>query len=133
MKVGTEDQLKRSNNMLLVFSLVYIVLNILLIRSAGAIGLSIQDVSSSATSRKSLPSGWQILILSGIITIISEKTILDHKNFWATFPLHFAIGFVSQRLSYTGVRECTSIESYVSGIMMTDIINQETGGLNTAK
>lgn len=37
--VGTEDQLKRSNDMLLVFSLVYIVLNILLIRSAGAIGL----------------------------------------------------------------------------------------------
>lgn len=33
----------------------------------------------------------------------------------------------------TGVRECLSIESYVSGIMMTDIINQETGGLNTAK
>ncbi|KAG2262809.1 hypothetical protein Bca52824_069888 [Brassica carinata] len=156
--VGTEDQLKRSNDMLLVFSLIYIVLNILLIRSAGAIGLILAnslnmigriiysgqfiqryfkgDASSPFSFRKCFPSGWQILILSGIITIISEKAILDHKNFWATFPLHFASvssAFVSLPLSYTGVRECLSIESYVSGIMMTDIINQETGGLNTAK
>ena len=37
--VATENQLKRSNDSLLIFSLVYIVLNVLLIRSAGAIGL----------------------------------------------------------------------------------------------
>ncbi|PIN04800.1 hypothetical protein CDL12_22664 [Handroanthus impetiginosus] len=37
--VATENQLKQSNDLLLVFSLIYIVLNILLIRSAGAIGL----------------------------------------------------------------------------------------------
>ncbi|CAF2357082.1 BnaA10g30240D [Brassica napus] len=120
--VGTEDQLKRSNDMLLVFSLVYIVLNILLIRSAGAIGLILANslnmigriiysgrfiqryfkggASSSPFSfRKCFPSGWQILILSGIITIISEKAILDHKNFWATFPPHFAIGFLCFCLS----------------------------------
>ncbi|KAH0907769.1 hypothetical protein HID58_039596, partial [Brassica napus] len=135
--VGTEDQLKRSNDMLLVFSLVYIVLNILLIRSAGAIGLilanslsilhpyidyqttmnfclsffyvvvvvelyySLQGGASSSpfSFRKCFPSGWQILILSGIITIISEKAILDHKNFWATFPPHFAIGFLCFCLS----------------------------------
>ncbi|CDY60500.1 BnaCnng36420D [Brassica napus] len=57
------------------------------------------DAYSPFSFRKSLPSGWQILILSGIITIISEKTILDHKNFWATFPLHFAIGFLCFCLS----------------------------------
>ncbi|KAF2537294.1 hypothetical protein F2Q68_00023140 [Brassica cretica] len=57
------------------------------------------SLSSPFSFRKSLPSGWQILILSGIITIISEKTILDHKNFWATFPLHFAIGFLCFCLS----------------------------------
>ncbi|KAF3537840.1 hypothetical protein F2Q69_00018533, partial [Brassica cretica] len=102
--IGTEDQLKRSNDMLLVFSLVYITLNILLIRSAGAIGQFIQryfqgDPSSSFSFRKCFPSGWQILILSGVITVISEKTILDHKNFWATFPVHFAIGFLCFCLS----------------------------------
>ncbi|KAL0728474.1 hypothetical protein Bca4012_024567 [Brassica carinata] len=102
--IGTEDQLKRSNDMLLVFSLIYITLNILLIRSAGAIGQFIQryfqgDPSSSFSFRKCFPSGWQILILSGIITVISEKTILDHKNFWATFPVHFAIGFLCFCLS----------------------------------
>nr|VDD18568.1 unnamed protein product [Brassica oleracea] len=119
--IGTEDQLKRSNDMLLVFSLIYITLNILLIRSAGAIGLILAnslnmmfriiysglfiqryfqgDPSSSFSFRKCFPSGWQILILSGVITVISEKTILDHKNFWATFPVHFAIGFLCFCLS----------------------------------
>lgn len=37
--VATENQLKQSNNSLVVFSLVYLVLNVLLIRSAGAVGL----------------------------------------------------------------------------------------------
>ena len=37
--VATEDQLKRSNNSLVLFSFIYVVLNILLIRSAGAVGL----------------------------------------------------------------------------------------------
>ena len=37
--VATENQLKRSNDSLLVFSVIYIVLNVLLIRSAGAVGL----------------------------------------------------------------------------------------------
>ncbi|CAN8298613.1 unnamed protein product [Cochlearia groenlandica] len=113
--VGTENELKRSNDMLLVFSLIYIVANILLIRSAGAIGLILanslnmifriiysgkfiqryfQDTSSSFLFRKCFPSGWQVLILSGIVTLFSEKAVLDHSNFWATFPLHFAIGFV---------------------------------------
>lgn len=37
--VATESQLKRSNDSLLVFSLIYVALNVLLIRSAGAVGL----------------------------------------------------------------------------------------------
>lgn len=37
--VATENQIKQSNNSLVVFSLVYLVLNVLLIRSAGAVGL----------------------------------------------------------------------------------------------
>ncbi|CAH2073621.1 unnamed protein product [Thlaspi arvense] len=119
--VGTENELKRSNDMLLVFSLIYITLNILLIKSAGAIGLILANSlnmifriiysgqfiqryfqegdSSSFSFRKCFPSGWRILILSCIITLISEKTLLNHKNFWATFPLHFAIGFLCFCLS----------------------------------
>ncbi|KAG6791896.1 hypothetical protein POTOM_001030 [Populus tomentosa] len=37
--VATESQLKRSNDSLLVFSLIYVVMNVLLIKSAGAVGL----------------------------------------------------------------------------------------------
>ncbi|KAH9647788.1 protein RFT1-like [Citrus sinensis] len=37
--VATEDQLKRSNDSLLVFSVIYIVMNVILIQSAGAVGL----------------------------------------------------------------------------------------------
>uniref|UniRef100_M1AAY8 Protein RFT1 homolog n=1 Tax=Solanum tuberosum TaxID=4113 RepID=M1AAY8_SOLTU len=37
--VANEIQLKRSNDSLLVFSLIYLVLNVSLIHSAGAIGL----------------------------------------------------------------------------------------------
>ncbi|EOA22117.1 hypothetical protein CARUB_v10002674mg [Capsella rubella] len=112
--VGSENELQRSNDMLLVFSLVYVTLNILLIRSAGAIGLIMANSlnmifriiysgkfiqryfqgTSSFSFRKCFPLGWQILILSSIITLISEKTVLHRMNFWGTFPLHFAIGFI---------------------------------------
>ncbi|KAJ0098461.1 hypothetical protein Patl1_19833 [Pistacia atlantica] len=37
--VATEDQIKRSNDSLLVFSVIYIITNVLLIQSAGAVGL----------------------------------------------------------------------------------------------
>lgn len=37
--VATEDQLKRSNDSLLVFSVIYIVMNVILIQSAGSVGL----------------------------------------------------------------------------------------------
>ncbi|KAL6524869.1 hypothetical protein OROMI_030462 [Orobanche minor] len=41
--VATEDQLKQSNDSLLVFSLIYLILNVLLIRTSGAIGLIIAN------------------------------------------------------------------------------------------
>ncbi|KAG7601525.1 hypothetical protein AtNW77_Chr5g0091141 [Arabidopsis thaliana] len=117
--VGTKNELERSNDMLLIFSLIYVALNILLIRSAGAIGLIMANSlnmifriiysgrfiqryfqgTSSFSFRKCFPLGWQILILSSIITLISEKTILDRKNFWETFPLHFGIGVICFCLS----------------------------------
>ncbi|KAK7851690.1 protein rft1 like protein [Quercus suber] len=109
--VATENQLKRSNDSLLVFSVIYIVLNVLLIRSAGAVGLILanslnmvlriiystlfikryfQDSSFSFSS--CLPSGWKVLLFSGVTTLISEKIFLDRKNFWPTFFIHFSIG-----------------------------------------
>ncbi|XP_059452441.1 uncharacterized protein LOC132183062 isoform X1 [Corylus avellana] len=110
--VATENQLKRSNDSLLVFSLIYIVLNVLLIRSAGAVGLILanslnmilrilysmvfikryfQD-SSSFSFSSCLPSGWTVLLFSGVTTLISEKIFLDRENFWPTFAIHFSIG-----------------------------------------
>ncbi|WCJ36457.1 lipid transporters [Euphorbia peplus] len=111
--VATENQLKRSNDSLLVFSLIYLVLNVLLIRSAGAIGLIIanslnmilrilysslfikhyfQD-SSAFSFCSCLPLGWPILLFAGVITLISEKIFLDRENFWPSFLVHFSIGF----------------------------------------
>jgi oligosaccharide translocation protein RFT1 len=37
--VANESQLKQSNDMLLLFSAIYIVLNVIFIKSAGAVGL----------------------------------------------------------------------------------------------
>ncbi|KDP22441.1 hypothetical protein JCGZ_26272 [Jatropha curcas] len=109
--VATENQLKRSNDSLLVFSMLYIVLNVLLIRSAGAIGLIMANSlnmilriiysavfikhyfkGSSFSFRSCLPSGWIILLFSGVTTLISEKIFLDRENFWPTFLVHFSIG-----------------------------------------
>lgn len=110
--VATESQLKRSNDSLLVFSLIYVVMNVLLIKSAGAVGLILanslnmilriiysavfikyyfQD-SSAFSFTSCLPSGWTVLLFSGVITLISEKLFLDHENFWPTFLIHFSIG-----------------------------------------
>ncbi|KAK8598826.1 hypothetical protein V6N13_076772 [Hibiscus sabdariffa] len=65
--VATENQLKRSN-----YSLVE---------------------SSSFSFYSCLPSGWTILLLSGVATLISEKVFLDRENFWSSFLVHFCIGF----------------------------------------
>ncbi|KAM0041416.1 hypothetical protein Hdeb2414_s0011g00366061 [Helianthus debilis subsp. tardiflorus] len=112
--VATEDQLKRSNNFLVLFSSIYVILNILLIRSAGAIGLIFanalnmvfriiysatfirryfQDSSSSFSFHSCLPGGWTILLFSSAATLISEKVFLDRDNFLPTSCIHFFIGF----------------------------------------
>ncbi|KAJ8442929.1 hypothetical protein Cgig2_022295 [Carnegiea gigantea] len=80
--VANERQLKRSNDSLLVFSFIYVVLNVLLVRSVGAIGLIIANSAS-----------WVVLLFSGVATLISEKILLDRDNFWMTFLLHFSVGF----------------------------------------
>ncbi|XP_009784279.1 uncharacterized protein [Nicotiana sylvestris] len=117
--VANEIQLKRSNDSLLVFSLIYLVLNVSLIRSAGAIGLILANSlnmalritysaifirnyfqgSSSFSFRSCLPSGWTFLLLSGVVTLISEKLFLDRDDFWKTFSVHFIVGITSFMLA----------------------------------
>ncbi|KAK7263860.1 hypothetical protein RJT34_31458 [Clitoria ternatea] len=110
--VATESQLKRSNDSLLIFSLIYIVLNVLLIKLAGAVGLIMANSlnmtlrisysaifiknyfqgSSAFSFWKCLPSGWTIMLFSGVITLISENVFLDRDNFWPTFMIHLLVG-----------------------------------------
>lgn len=109
---ANENQLKRSNDSLLVFSVIYLILNVLLIRSAGAVGLIVAnslnmifriiystifiknyfEASASFSFRNCLPSGWIFLLLSGIITLISENIFLDRKNFSSTLLIHSSVG-----------------------------------------
>ncbi|CAI0404533.1 unnamed protein product [Linum tenue] len=117
--VATENQIKRSNDSLLLFSVIYVVLNVLLIQSAGAVGLILanslnmtmriiysavfikgyfQDSSAFSFSR-CLPSGWPVLLISGIVTLISERVFLDRENFWSTFFIHFSIGVACLSIS----------------------------------
>ncbi|KAK9034658.1 hypothetical protein V6N11_050815 [Hibiscus sabdariffa] len=111
--VATENQLKRTNYSLIAFSLIYLALNALLIWSAGAVGLILANSlnmvfriiysaifikhvfqeSSSFSFYSCLPSGWTILLLSGVATLISERVFLDRENFWSSFLVHFCIGF----------------------------------------
>ncbi|CAN0891529.1 Protein RFT1 homolog [Linum grandiflorum] len=110
--VATENQIKRSNDSLLLFSVIYVVLNVLLIRSAGAVGLILANslnmtmrIIYSAVFIKSyfkdssmfsfsncMPSGWPVLLISGIVTLVSERVFLDRTEFWSTFSIHFSVG-----------------------------------------
>ncbi|XP_077235390.1 lipid transporter [Tasmannia lanceolata] len=118
--VANESQLKKSNDSLLLFSGIYIVMNILLVRSAGAVGLIganflnmmlriiysaifikhyFQDSPPSFSFRRCLPSGWEVLLLSGAVTLISERLFLDRENFWRTMITHVGIGLICVSIS----------------------------------
>ncbi|KAL1532419.1 protein RFT1 isoform X1 [Salvia divinorum] len=110
--VATENQLKRSNDALLIFSLIYLVLNVILIRSAGAIGLILANSFnmifrivysaifirqffkeySSFSFKSCLPGGYEFLLVSGFATFVFERLYLDRDNFWATFAVHLSFG-----------------------------------------
>ncbi|KAL6896734.1 hypothetical protein ACP4OV_007306 [Aristida adscensionis] len=98
--VANENQLKQSNDMLLLFSVIYIVLNVLLIKSAGAVGLIaansiifIKDYFKGSFSfRRCMPAGWGILLISGLTTVFSERMFLRRTRFKQTVPIHVAIG-----------------------------------------
>lgn len=57
--------------------------------------------------RGCLPSGWIILLLSGVITRISENVFLDRDNFWPTFMIHFSVGLA-----------CFCVSSYVMYVLV---------------
>ncbi|XP_021687058.1 uncharacterized protein LOC110669636 isoform X3 [Hevea brasiliensis] len=73
--VATESQLKRSNDSLLVFSLLYVVLNVLLIRSAGSVGLILAN-SLIVDSRIQLLSMIKVLYVDVKFLDFCEDMIL---------------------------------------------------------
>lgn len=128
--VANENQLNQSNNMLLLFSVIYIILNVALIKSAGAAGLiaansinMVLRITYSATFIKNyfegsfsftrcVPAGWGILLISGLTTVFSERVFLDRKRFKQTVPIHIAIGIMCLSISaleiYRGEKEFLS-------------------------
>ncbi|XP_072985597.1 uncharacterized protein [Typha latifolia] len=109
--VANESQLKQSNDSLLIFSGIYIMLNVLLIRTAGSVGLIaansinmlLRIVYSAVFIKRyfqespfsfyhCLPSGWVVLLVSGSATLVSERIFLDKESFWQTIPIHLTIG-----------------------------------------
>uniref|UniRef100_A0A0E0LKR7 Protein RFT1 homolog n=1 Tax=Oryza punctata TaxID=4537 RepID=A0A0E0LKR7_ORYPU len=115
--VANEDKLKQSNDMLLLFSAIYIVLNVVLIKSAGAVGLIAANsinmllrITYSAAFIKDyfkgsfsflhcLPAGWGVLLISGLTTAFSERMFLNRNRFKQTLPIHMAIGIMCLGLS----------------------------------
>ncbi|XP_020579205.1 protein RFT1 homolog isoform X2 [Phalaenopsis equestris] len=133
--VANESQLIQSNFSLFLFSGIYIILNIILVGSAGAFGLIVANSinmilritysavfisrffkGSSFSFLQSLPSGWIVLLLSGAVTLVSERMVLDRENFWHSFLIHLSIGvlcfcisaMVMYRLNETGTSSCCS-------------------------
>ncbi|XP_020263524.1 protein RFT1 homolog isoform X3 [Asparagus officinalis] len=117
--VANESQLKQSNKYLLRFSGVYIILNVILIRYAGAVGLiaanSLNMIlriiysalfingyfqsTASFSFKQWLPSGWKVLLFSSVVTCVSENMFLDREEFWQTFPIHFSVGLICFSIS----------------------------------
>ncbi|KAL6511897.1 hypothetical protein OROGR_021494 [Orobanche gracilis] len=100
--VATEDQLKQSNDSLLAFSLIYLILNVLLIRTSdkdmifrilySTIFIRKYFKESSFSFRACLPAGCEFLLVSGVATFILERLYLNRDNFLATFTVHFSFG-----------------------------------------
>ncbi|KAF8644591.1 hypothetical protein HU200_066398 [Digitaria exilis] len=115
--VANENQLKQSNDMLLLFSVIYTILNIVMIKSAGAIGLIAANsinmllritysamfiknyFKGSFSFRRCVPAGWGILLISGLTTVFSERVFLNRMRFMQTVPIHIAIGIMCLSIS----------------------------------
>ncbi|KAK3123228.1 hypothetical protein QOZ80_8AG0626740 [Eleusine coracana subsp. coracana] len=112
--IASEPQLKMLNDFSLFSSVMYVLIKVLLIGYAGAVGLIISDAinmllrishflaftrrffqgSYAISIQQVLPSGWWVLVCSGATTIISEMMVLNKENnktYWQTLPLHLSI------------------------------------------
>lgn len=79
--VATERQLKRSNDSLLIFSLIYIVLNVMLIRLAGAVGL----ILANSLSILSIPYSYLFHAISQFTFVFSlwkAVWVLKHFSYY---------------------------------------------------
>lgn len=113
--VGNNQQLLWSNASLVVFSVIYVCLNVILVKSAGAVGLILANSinmmlritysmifiriffkdSPSFSVRRWLPSFKVLAVfcISGVLTRISEKKLVDHENFFSSAAVHVSMGF----------------------------------------
>ena len=66
--------------------------------------------SSSFSFCGCLPSGWITLLLSGVITLVSENVLLDRDNFSLSFLFHLSVGLA-----------CFCVSSYVMYILLSFI------------
>uniref|UniRef100_A0A0D6R219 Protein RFT1 homolog n=1 Tax=Araucaria cunninghamii TaxID=56994 RepID=A0A0D6R219_ARACU len=112
--VGTNKQLLWSNASLVIFSVIYVCLNILFVQHAGAVGLILANSinmmlritysilficfffkdTSSFHILDWLPSSRVIagFCIAGVLTRISERKIVDHQNFFPSAALHVTFG-----------------------------------------
>ncbi|KAL4203675.1 hypothetical protein AMTRI_Chr01g105100 [Amborella trichopoda] len=126
--VGTKQQLVWSNASLVLFSGIYIVLNILLVQSAGAIGLIVANSlnmmlriiystlfikrffrdSPSFGFRHCLPSAgvFAVLFISGVATHISRRKLFDRENFFSTMIMHVTVGLTCFAVSVIVIYRC---------------------------
>ncbi|GLJ49593.1 hypothetical protein SUGI_1052110 [Cryptomeria japonica] len=112
--VGTNRQLLWSNVSLVLFSVIYVCLNIILVQRAGAVGLILANFinmllrityslvfikiffkdTSSFSMLQWLPSSKVLagFCIAGILTRISESKLVDHQNFFPSAAIHVSMG-----------------------------------------
>ncbi|TVU06071.1 hypothetical protein EJB05_49263 [Eragrostis curvula] len=139
--IASQSQLKMLNNFSLISSVVYVLIKVLLIGYAGAVGLIISDTiiwkdmllkisyfmvftrrffqnSYAISIHQVLPSGWWVLVFSGAATIISDMMVLNKESketYWQSLPLHVGIGTTCFLLSCAVIypREKALIEKFI--------------------
>lgn len=113
--VGSNRQLLWSNASLVIFSVIYVSLNVILVKSAGVVGLVLANSinmmlritysvifiwrffkdSLSFHIRHWLPSFKVLAVfcIAGVLTRISERKLVDHENFFPSAAVHVSMGF----------------------------------------
>ncbi|CAJ1934289.1 unnamed protein product [Sphenostylis stenocarpa] len=133
--VATESQLKRSNDSLLIFSLIYIIFNVLLIRLAGAVGLIMANSLTIAGKKLSSEESFALMIMwtkdfCNIIKLGAEKlngkwfeegicgdiywfVFADSSESWVIERVRHVMGSKSEALQYPSQRTAQNQGSHV--------------------